>query len=251
MKDPRSILITGASSGIGAALAVCYAAPGVYLALTGRNASRLTEVADDCRQRGATVDAETIDVADREVMSAFVRSVDQAHALDLVIANAGVDSSGFDGDARYYGVLDVNLNGVINTFLPVLEPMRARRRGQIALVSSLAGFRGMPTTPVYCASKAAVRVLGEGLRGRLSGVGIEVSVITPGFVDSRITEGSKLPMPFKWSAPRAAETIRRRLARNVGRIAFPWPMHFAAWLIAALPTPLTDRLLSLAPRSKY
>ena len=246
MKDPRNILITGASSGIGEALAVAYAGPGINLALTGRDAVRLEGVVAACRARGATVQAAIIDAADRETTARWIEELDRTTPIDLVIANAGIGVGAIDAmetEEQTRRVFSVNLDGVLNTVLPLIPKLAARRRGQIALMSSLASFRGFPTSPTYCGSKAALRVWGEGLRGNLQAHSIEVSVICPGFVRSRITDRNEFPMPFLMSAERAAAIVKRGLARNRGRIAFPLPMHLLAWFIAALPTTLTDALL--------
>ncbi len=250
-KDPTSILITGASSGIGAALAKAYAAPGVRLALSGRNEARLTMVAGLCRGGGAEVTTALRDVTDAEAMAGWIAEVDQQRPLDLVIANAGISAGTADGGedrAQSAAVFAVNLDGVRNTVLPAIEAMQARGRGQIAIMSSLAAFRGFPGAPAYCASKAAVRIWGEALRGHLAGDGVGVSVICPGFVRSRMTEVNDFPMPFLMDAERAAVIILRVLARNRGRIAFPLPTYFWAWLLGVLPTALTDRLLRKMPK---
>jgi len=246
MKDPRSILITGASSGIGEALATAYARSGISLALTGRDAGRLEAVAAACRQRSAQVQPAVIDVADRDGMARWIDEIDRATPIDLVVANAGIGvgtADGFETEEQTRSVFDVNLGGTFNTVLPLIPKLVARRRGQIALVSSLASFRGFPGSPTYCGSKAALRVWGEGLRGDLQAYGVEVSVICPGFVASRITSRNEFPMPFLMSAERAAAIVKRGLARNRGRIAFPFPMYFAIWLLGALPPLLTDPLL--------
>ncbi len=248
MMNPTSILITDASSGIGAALARAYAAPGTRLSLSGCDPARLDEVAAACRAAGAEVAAETVDVADRAGMADWLGAADDARPLDLVIANAGIDGGGIDEAERVYRIFDVNVGGVFHTVQPALTRMRARRHGQIAIVASLAGFRGLPSAVAYSASKAAVRAYGEGLRGRHAEDGVAVSVICPGFVESRITAGNRFPMPMLWPADRAARHIRSRLARNQGRIAFPWPMYLLVWLLAAAPSPLVDRLLARAPR---
>src|SRR5215470_18653986 len=210
MKDPHNILVTGASSGIGEALAVAYAGPGINLALTGRDAGRLQGVVAACRARGATVQAATIDVADRETMARWIEELDRATPIDLVIANAGIGvgaTTGMETEEQTRRVFNVNLDGVLNTVLPLIPKLAARRRGQIALMSSLASFRGFPTSPTYCGSKAALRVWGEGLRGNLQAHNVEVSVICPGFVRSRITDRNEFPMPFLMSAERAAAIV--------------------------------------------
>lgn len=241
----RHVLITGASSGIGAALARACAAPGCRLSLGGRDSARLDAVAAECRSRGAEVAAARIDVTDAAAMAAWLAEADAAQSLDLVVANAGISAGTGDGAEsadQTRRIFAVNLDGVMNTVLPAIDPMRARRRGQIAIVSSVAGFRGFPSAPAYCASKAAVRTWGEGLRGWLAADGVKVSVVLPGFVDTPMTQVNSFRMPFLMTADRAAQRILRGLERDRGRIAFPWPTAFAAWLVGALPDALADRL---------
>ncbi len=259
--DRYSILITGASSGIGEALAKHYAGPGVFLALSGRDPERLAAVAQACRAQGAEVAEETVDVRDPKAMAAWVAKVDNAHPLDLIIANAGVSGgTGSSGDGgglnsgedenQVREIFAVNLTGVLNTVWPALPAMRARGRGQIAIISSLAGFTGLPGAPAYGASKAAARSYGEGLRGWLARDGIKVSVVCPGFVESRITARNKFPMPFFMPAEKAAGIIAGGLARDKGRIAFPWPMVFAIRLLNALPAEWASRLMRRAPKKQ-
>ena len=253
MRAPRSVLITGASSGIGAALAVEYAAPGVRLALCGRDPDRIGAVAESCRAKGAAPAARVLDVTDEANVAAWIDEVDDAAPLDLVIANAGVAGSRFgagEGDAAVRRLFAVNVDGVVNTVLPALARMRARRRGQIAIMSSLAAFRGFPGAPAYSASKAAVRAWGEALRGRHARDGVEISVICPGFVVSRMTADNPFPMPMLMSAERAAGIVRRGLTRNRGRIAFPWPMYALARLVAALPDRLIDPIMRRLPEKE-
>ena len=247
MKSFTSIVITGASSGIGEALALDYAVPGAALALTGRDAQRLAEVAAACRAKGATVVAETIDVTERERFAAWLQAFDDAHPVDLVLANAGIsvdkDNSSIDDFAVIRRTFDVNVYGVMNTVEPLLDRMIARGRGQIAMVSSLAAFIGLPYSASYNASKAAVRVWGESLRYVLKKRGIGVTVICPGFVVSRMTAGAPFPMPFLMSSARASAIIRRGLAANRARIAFPVGTKAAVWLGSVLPGNWTARLM--------
>lgn len=251
MDKPTSILITGASSGLGAALAEAYAAPGVRLALGGRDAARLEATAARCRAAGAEVEVAAIDVVDREATAAWIEASDRRRPLDLVIANAGVSGgtgSGRETPEQVRHIFAINVDGVLNTVLPALPPIVGRGRGQIALMASLAGYRGLPGAPAYCASKAAVKVFGEALRGQLAANGVGVSVICPGYVDTPMTRRNRFPMPFLMDAPAAARLIKQRLARNRARIAFPWPMAAAVWLLQALPPGLIDRLLARLPR---
>ncbi len=247
MKDFSSIVITGASSGIGEALALDYARPGVSLALTGRDAGRLEAVAVECRAKGGTVVADTVDVIDRETFAAWLTAFDDSHPVDLVIANAGIsidkDNSSLDDFSVIRRTLDVNVGGVLNTVEPLLSRMIARKRGQIAVVASLASFIGLPYSASYNASKAAVRVWGESIRYVLKKDGIGVSVVCPGFVVSRMTAQAPFPMPFLMTAARASAIIRRGLAGNHARIAFPIGTKAAVWFGQVLPGGWTARLL--------
>lgn len=260
MREPRTILITGASSGIGEALARHYAREGVFLGLAGRDAARLAAVAEACREAGAEVAAEVVDVTDGVATRRWIETIAAARPLDLVIANAGISAGtgkGTESAEQMQRIYATNVGGVINTIGPAVAAMLARepagpsgRRGQIAIMSSLASFRGFPGAPAYCASKAAVRVHGEALRGELHHRGIAVSVICPGYVRSRMTARNRFPMPMLMEAERAARIIARGLARNRARIAFPVPLYMATWLLGALPAWLTDPLLRKLPKKE-
>jgi len=252
-RELSSILITGASSGIGRALAIAYAKPGIHLSLSGRNQQRLNEVAEECRLSGAKTSVDMIDVTDMHEMLKWITTSDNTHPLDLVIANAGISAGGGDDiedNETVRDIFSVNLAGVLNTVLPSIEVMRIRKSGQIAIISSMAGFRGLPSAPAYSASKAAVKAWGEGLRGNLKDHGIKVNVVCPGFVKSRISDKNSFKMPMLMSAEKAAGIIIRGLKSNKPRIAFPWPIHFFMWLIALLPPFLSDQVLNKAPRKQ-
>lgn len=248
MKNPRAILITGASGGIGGALARAYAGEGVHLALTGRSAERLDACAAACRAAGAEVRFEALDVADTQAVASWVEAVDREWPLDLVIANAGITGGLAAGNrsetlADVHRMMSINFGGVCNTLHPVIPGMRQRRRGQLALMSSLAALRGLPYSPAYCASKAALKAYGEALRAWLHPEGIGVTVVLPGFVDTHLAGHVTGPKPFQMTAERAARIIRRRLRRAPARIAFPMLLHAGIRLMAGLPTDLVDRVL--------
>jgi short-subunit dehydrogenase len=249
--SPKHVLITGASSGIGEALALAYAMPGALLSLTGRDAKRLGAVAAACESRGAKVRQAILDVTDAKATADWAIAADDAQPVDLLIANAGISGGTYGGPetaAQTRAVLAVNIDGVVNSVLPLIPHMLARGRGQIAIISSLAGHRGFPGAPAYCASKAAVKVWGEGLRAELAPRNVQVSVVMPGFVKSRMTDVNKFHMPFLMSAEKAAEIIRVGLARNRARIAFPFPTATFAWFIGLLSPAITDALLRRLPK---
>lgn len=252
MKQPKSILITGASSGIGEALALEYAAPGVHLALSGRDGARLEDVRDRCRNKGAGVLAAVLDVTDRAAMRAWIAQVDSAHALDLVIANAGISGGagtvGGENEDQARAIFDVNFIGVLNTIWPAIDTMRLRKCGQIAITSSIAGMTPLPGAPAYSTSKVAVKAYAEALHGALKPEGIHVTAICPGFVASRITDQNNFPMPFFLGAPKAARIIRLKLNKGRISIIFPWPLAAAAWLMGLLPPCWRVWILSRAPK---
>jgi len=245
-----NILITGASSGLGAALAVAYAAPGYTLLLTGRNKERLQQVAETCRTHGAVVIAEVLDVTNAAALAQWIKQCDHEHPIDLLIANAGISGGTFGGgetDEQTRTIFAVNVEGVLNTVLPTIPLMQARQKGHIVLISSLAGFRGLPSAPSYSASKAAVRLYGEGLRGSLAKDKIAVTVVTPGYIKTPMTAVNNFPMPLLMSAEKAARLIKCRLAKAPARIAFPWLFYALVHFIACLPPRLTDPLLARLP----
>ena len=251
MDNPKSILITGASSGIGEALALEYAAPGVMLFLSGRDRGRTDAVADACRTKGAEVNGKVIDVTDKEAMARWITECHQQRPLDLVIANAGI-GLGFNKDVdlekHTADIFDINVNGVFHTVHPALSLMRQQGRGQIAIMASLAAYHGMPSSPAYSTSKACVKAYGEALRGAYWSDGIEINVICPGFVESRITRRNKFPMPFFMQADKAARIIRKGLAKNKARITFPWQVRLMfGGAVRLLPAGLMDRFLRTLP----
>ena len=219
---PRSILITGASSGIGEALALHYARSGVTLFISGRNAGRIEFVAAACRHRGAVVETAVVDVANQPAMRAWIEQADAKEPLDLVVANAGISGgtgAGGEMEAQVREIFSVNVDGVFNTIWPALPLMKARGRGQIAVISSLAAFSAWPGAPAYSASKAAVRFYGEALRTSLLGTGVRVSVVCPGFVKSRMTAVNDYTMPLLMDPEKAARIIAKGLHQNRVRIA--------------------------------
>lgn len=245
MSAPCSIVITGASSGIGRALAMSYAAPGIHMALSGRNEGRLEETAAQCRAKGAAVTTASIDVRDRDRMAGWIRAIDDAAPIGLAIAGAGVTAGLGIGRLRedpavVRNVIAINLIGAINTIDPVAERMCMRGRGQIAVIGSIGALRGLPSCPAYSASKAGLHAYAESLRPTLAAQGVTISTVAPGFVDTALNRDTVCPKPLIMSADRAAAIIRRRLERGDAVIAFPRLLAFGLHLTRLLPRRLTD-----------
>lgn len=236
---PKSILITGATSGIGENLALHYAGtPGVTLSLTGRRLNELERVAKACKEKGAKVNIKNLDVTEKDALAAWIREVDAVAPFDLVIANAGVteNTAKTTGDlaTSAYNLFDINVTGLFNTIFPVIEGMKARSKGQVALVSSLASFGGLPASAAYSATKAAVRVYGEGLRGVLFRDGIKVNVVAPGYVKSPMTDANPFPQPGKVSMSFAIRAITDGLSRDVPLIAFPYSTFSLSFIMGSM-----------------
>jgi short-subunit dehydrogenase len=247
--SPKSLLITGASSGIGRAVARVYAEPGRRLTLIGRNAERLESVARECSAKGATVETAVLDVREREQMWRQLRDLDTQHEFDLVLANAGIATGLKPGQFTenpdaVRSTIATNLFGVLNTVEPLIEPMCARGRGQIAMVSSIAAIRGLPYSPAYCASKAAVHLYADSLRGNLERRGVKVSLICPGFVHTAMNERLIAAKPLAISDEKAARIIRRGLDNRRTLIAFPRLLYLGARLISFLPARIVDAAMN-------
>ena len=250
MKNPKTIVITGASSGLGKALALYYAGPGITLHLQGRNEARLKETVHVCEVKGAAVRSQLIDVTDREAMECWLVAADTESPIDLVIANAGI-SAGIGGGGenadQSRALFATNIDGVNNTIQPLIPLMVKRKCGQIALVGSLAGMRGLSSSPAYSASKGWARLYAEGLRGWLKDYGVEVNAVCPGFIRTPLTDVNPYKMPFIMSAEKAARIIAEGLARNQARIAFPRALYWPLWLLTCLPVSWTDPYFNTLP----
>lgn len=249
MRAPfRVAAITGASSGLGAALALSYAGPQTALGLIGRNAERLAAVAAQCRAAGAIVESAAIDVVDGAALAAWLDEFDRAHPVDLLIANAGTSAGpepGSPGEPAALTVrqIEINLLGAVNTIAPLAPRLCARGRGRIVAVASVAAFRGLPYSPGYSASKAGLRAYGEALRPLLAPHGVGVTVVCPGFFSSPMTDRWEGPTPFLLTGERAARRIKRGIDRGASRIDFPWPLVFGMRFCDLAPAWLGDRIL--------
>jgi short-subunit dehydrogenase len=245
-----TILITGATGAIGGALARHYAKTGVHLILHGRNEARLNGLAAHCLEQGAEVSTTVLDLRDTAALRQWLKEIAANRLPDLVIANAGMNINiGSDGKGEPWkdmeALLDLNIKATFALVDRLLPAMRQRGSGQIALLSSLAAFHGLPVTPSYCASKAAIKTYGEALRGWLSHEGIKINVVMPGYVRSDMCAAMPGPKPFLWEPDKAARYIARGLKKNRARISFPFPLNFGTWLLSVLPPALSERILHL------
>jgi short-subunit dehydrogenase len=245
MTAVRTVVITGASSGIGAAVAATLAGPGVRLVLSGREESRLAAVAEACRARGATVEATVLDVRNRVALHRWLEAADDAGPVDVLVANAGVTAGlgprrSREADADVRRQIEVNLLATIDTVGGLVERMRARRAGHIVLMSSVAGIRGYPAMPTYSATKAGLIAYGDAIRGWLRPSNVAVTVVCPGFVTTPMSARHKGAKPFEMPVEKAARIIARGIARRRAVVAFPLLLAFGTHLTRLMPAALAD-----------
>ena len=243
-----SVLITGASSGLGAGLAKNYAAPGLHLILTGRDAARLEATAAACRARGATVSTGLFDVREAEPLGGWLIAQDEATPIDLVIAAAGVSAGTGEGDmpegvALATMQVRANLLGTMHTIEPLLPRMIARGAGHVAIIASTAALRGLPYSPAYSASKAGVRAYGEALRALLAPKRVTVTVVVPGFFDTPMTDRWKGPTPFMLSLDQMVAAIRKGLDARRSRVTVPRLLALGSQAADLLPAAIGDRIM--------
>lgn len=241
-----SILITGASSGIGAAMAEHLAQYGGRIALLARREDRLQQVAEGVRASGASAMVLPCDVTDLQaVRAAHEQLVQQQGPVSVAVLNAGIGQTvnidRFEA-AVFKRVFDVNVMGVVNCIEVVLPSMLEQRRGTIIGISSLAATRGVPGNGPYCASKAALSRLLESLRIEAKPRGVQVSIVEPGFVRSELTDRNEFPMPFLLDTEPAVRLICDAVAEGQGRIRFPWPFATMVRLLGSLPDALYERV---------
>lgn len=251
MSGFASVVITGASRGLGAALARGFARPGVRLLLVARSEAALREVAAECAARGARAQVAALDVRDAAALAAALAAFEAEGPVDLAIANAGTSAGttpeGAPEDtAQAAAQVAVNLLGAMHLVGPLLPGMLARGRGTIGLVASVAAFRGLPDTPGYSASKAGLLAWGEALRAAHGPAGIRVCVVCPGFFDSAMGARLAGPKPLRMGLEAAAARTQRALEAGRGRVVFPAPLGWLLRLLALLPPGLGDRAVRLA-----
>jgi short-subunit dehydrogenase len=245
----RSAFITGASSGIGRAIAERIAARGGRVVLAARRESELAELAHAIEQAGGRADVCPLDVSSSDATRQAVARWDrELGGLELVLANAGVGGTEQGPEVSWQTterLIRINVLGALATLVPAIAPMVERGRGTLAAVTSLAGMRGLPTSAAYSASKAAVSTFLESLRAELAPSGVKVVDIRPGFVDTPMTRENRFWMPFLMDVGAAADLCVRGLERGQAVIAFPWQLSGAMTLAEKMPDALWRRLAGL------
>lgn len=247
--------ITGASSGIGQALAQRFHRAGYRLALVARRAAEIEAwaqaqgwAAEDCTVYAA-------DVRDVQALAAAGRACIEAQGLpQAVIANAGIsvgmDTAVFDDLDVMRATLETNVLGMAATFHPFIEGLRARRSGRLVGIASVAAIRGLPGHGAYCASKAAVVNYCESLRGEMRPYGVPVVTLLPGYIDTPLTRENRYPMPFLMSADAFADRAYAAIEAGTSYRVIPWQMGVVAKLLRALPNAVFDRVFAGRQRKK-
>lgn len=248
-----NVFITGASSGIGAALAQEYARRGATLGLVARRRDVLAQLA-------ATLPGAhhlyAVDVTDADALIAAARAFEEATAAsggtDIVIANAGIShgvlTEHYEDLAQLRRIYETNVFAMAYTFHPFIAPMRARRRGTLVGIASVAGIRGLPGTEAYCASKSATITYLESLRVGLRATGVQVVTISPGFIRTPLTAENPYPMPFLTDADVFARKAAEAIARQASYVTIPWQMGLVAKLLRLLPNAVFDRAFARRQR---
>lgn len=252
--DGKRVLITGASSGIGAEIARQLGARGCKVALAARRRERLEEVAEEVRKAGGEGLVVPCDVADREGLTEALQKAEaELGGYDVALLNAGLGSptpvTRYDAGTVEH-IFRVNVFGVVYAMEAILPGFLERGTGTIAGVSSLAAYRGLPVSTAYGGSKAALTNMMEGMRIELAAQGITLVVVSPGFVKSELTDKNKFEMPFMWPTDKAAARIIRGIEKGRREVAFPFPLVATLSLAKLFPNWLWDTLAStLSPRA--
>jgi len=239
----EKIFITGASSGIGKALAIEYAKRGAILGLSARRTEKLKKVAKQCEEFGAKkVFVYALDVTNEtESTNTTKQFLTDAHGIDIVIANAGVaysDKISSGDPTQINKVISTNVIGVTNSIIPFIPKMKEEQSGKIVIISSIASFRPIAFHAGYSASKAAVRMIADSWRMALKKYKIQLTSICPGFIVSEMTDENKFPMPFLLQADDAAKKMVKAIDKGKKTYILPWQVRMIIYLTRWLPTPL-------------
>lgn len=250
MARPRNVFITGASSGLGAALARLYAVQGANVGLFARRRHELDALAAALPGGQSAVYEGDVRNADA-LAGAAADFIARRGPPDIVIANAGISRGALTERhdlPTFRAVFDTNVLGIVNTFAPFVAAMRAAREGALVGIASVAGFRGLPGSGAYSASKAATIAYLESLRIEERGTGVAVLTICPGYIATEMTARNPYPMPFLLDADDAARRIARAIERRQKFYVLPWPMAIVGGVLRMMPRPVYDALVARAPR---
>lgn len=247
----KRIFLTGASSGIGEALARAFAGKGAVIGLLARRGELLDRLKNDCERLGGTARVFAVDVTDGDaVQKAVDEFLHEFEHIDVAIANAGI--GGNNAETRDLNplavkkVIDINLLGAVNTVHAVLPGMKRRNSGHIVAISSLAGFRGLPKSAAYSASKAGMTAFFESVRLDVKHSGIDVTIIQPGFIKTPLTAGRAAKMPFLMDLEDAVPLFVRAIERRKKFAAFPWQLATIVRAGKIMPAWLYDRIAGKA-----
>jgi short-subunit dehydrogenase len=243
------VVITGASSGIGLALARHYLECGASVAAFARRGDLLQTLAAEFPDK---VFCYALDVRDASaVLQAAADFMTRVGVPDIVIANAGVSRGTLteyvEDEEVFQNVMDINVLGMVKTFQPFLAAMRQAKRGILVGIASVAGFRGLPGSGAYSSSKAAAITYLESLRVEMHGSGVKVVTLCPGYIKTPMTDINTYPMPFILDAEVAAKRMARVIASGAAFAVVPWQMGIVGWVMKRLPRWLYDRLFAKAP----
>ena len=247
MSDVPTIAITGAGSGIGAAIAQTYAQRGARLFLAGRTGAKVRQVGEICQAKGCEVNVEVVDVQDHDAVDAWIANIEADTSIDLMIVNAGI----FGGRERFDAleptllaerIVDINLTGAIRSANAVAARMMQRKTGHIVLISSLAARFPSPDAPAYSASKAGLTAFGEALREDMAGHGVTVTIVHPGHVRTAQTDQQLGPLDFVIDVEDAAARIVRGIDAKRSEISFPLIAAALVRLSRLLPWQLRRRI---------
>ena len=252
----KTIIITGGSSGLGRALTIEYAKAGWRIYICGRKPYALNETVNETALYDCEIYSQVVDVTNLEQVEQWIKKIAQDYEIDLLIANAGVSAGTIQnnqhGARQTNEIMNINFNGVVNSIYPLIPIMQKQKHGQIAIISSIAGFFPLPGAPAYSSSKAALRYFADALRVQLKADNIKVCTIFPGFVDTPMTAKNNFAMPFITSSMQASQLIKRGLDKGKTYIGFPKLFYFCLKLLSLMPRFLLDFTLSkISSDSKF
>lgn len=244
----RTILITGASGGLGAALARVYASPDTTLMLWGRDCARLEQTTRQCRAKGASCIEDSFDLRDLEGQLLRLARLDEQNPIDVAIFNAGIGGI-VPPKAHAERPQDAQAKAEVNFVSPIVaasllaDRMAARGQGQILLISSIAQYFPLPMAPTYAASKAGLAMFARAMRIRLAKHGVSVTLVAPGFIDTPMSRQLQGPRPFLITADKAARIIVRVAKRRPAQIILPWQFGLLTWIAKCMPQSLLQAML--------